>query len=26
MLKFMENLSDLKLEDEGNNSEIKRIP
>jgi hypothetical protein len=26
MLKFMESLSDLKLEDEGNNSETKRIP
>ena len=26
MLKFMESLSDLKLEDEGNNGEAKRIP
>ncbi len=26
MLKFMESLSDLKLEDEGNNDETKRIP
>ena len=26
MLKFMESLSDLKLEDEGNNRETKRIP
>ena len=26
MLKFMESLSDLKLEDEGNSGETKRIP
>jgi hypothetical protein len=26
MLKFMESLNDLKLEDEGNNGETKRIP